>query len=239
MSQMNHKKFDLYPKEVEQEGKQWLITYSDLITLMLTFFILLFSMATLERDKFRTIVNSIRSGFGGMAAEFEPSESSETAETAPLSMQTEQETMLKEIQEFIQKRGLHENIMVSLEKNRIVIRMRDNVFFATGMADLNPEAYPVLDDIAVIFKTYDDFRVDIAGHTDDRPINNFRFPSNWELSAHRATIVLRHFIDHGIDAARLTATGYAEVMPLEPNYSNEARARNRRVEFIMNKEMNM
>ena len=87
-----------------------------------------------------------------------------------------------------------------------------------------------------MFSDHADYRIAIRGHTDDRNIQTRQFPSNWELSAVRATTVLRFFIQQGIDPQRMTATGYADYIPLVDNDSAENRARNRRVEFVLEKE---
>ena len=87
-----------------------------------------------------------------------------------------------------------------------------------------------------MFRDHADYRIAIRGHTDDLGIDTAQFPSNWELSAVRATTVLRYFIGQGIDPERMTATGYADYLPLVENNSVENRARNRRVEFVLEKE---
>ena len=115
--------------------------------------------------------------------------------------------------------------------------------FATKQGK-NPEPLQVVKDSAKIifanltflFRQYADYRIGIRGHTDDLDIETVQFPSNWELSAVRATTVLRYFIEEGIDPERMTATGYADFIPLVNNDSPENRARNRRVEFVLEKE---
>jgi chemotaxis protein MotB len=110
------------------------------------------------------------------------------------------------------------------------------VLFESGSVDLNHESYPILDNIVQIVDHYSEYTVNIKGHTDDKSISTSRFPSNWELSAIRATTVLQYLIKKGIDPARLTATGYGDLFPLAPNNSVENRALNRRVEFELAKK---
>jgi len=101
---------------------------------------------------------------------------------------------------------------------------------------LNPSAIPIFDDLIDILFDYPDYNINIKGHTDNIPISTEIFPSNWELSAIRATTVLKYVISRGVNPDRLTATGYGDVMPLLPNTSEENRTQNRRVEFVLEKK---
>jgi chemotaxis protein MotB len=112
------------------------------------------------------------------------------------------------------------------------------VLFNSGSATLNKNALPILDKIARLLFEYPEYNINIKGHTDNVPISTKQFPSNWDLSAIRATTVLKYLIQKGIKPERLTATGYGDVMPLVPNTSAENRAINRRVEFVQEKTEN-
>lgn len=138
--------------------------------------------------------------------------------------------------EFIEERDLEKNIEVFLDRGRVVIRITGTILFDSGVASLNREGKPIIDEIAQIIQEFPDFNVNIKGHTDNVPISTNKFPSNWELSAIRATTVLRRLTEKGIGAERLTATGYAELLPLGPNDTDEDRQKNRRVEFVLEKE---
>jgi len=109
-------------------------------------------------------------------------------------------------------------------------------FFKSGKAKLNPMAALVFDDIAEVVRGYPEYKVNIHGHTDDRPIKSKKFPSNWELSSMRATSVLRFLVARNIDPSRLAATGNADSVPIVPNDTHANRAKNRRVEFVLEKE---
>jgi chemotaxis protein MotB len=233
----------------ENESSAWLFTFADMMTLILTFFVLLYSMSKMEVEKFKMVMTSVQSSFGEYApaiarlkiTEAEDQQEKEAEDEGPLIDQAildemKSRGMLKEIQDFITKKGLDKHIIASVENANIVLRVKDAVLFPSGKAELTAKAKPVLNDIIAIFQKYMDFRVSIAGHTDDVPISTVQFPSNWELSAVRATTVLRYLIEGGVDMSRLTATGYGELMPLFPNDSVENRAQNRRVEFVLEKE---
>lgn len=237
-------------QEQEGDAAAWIFTFADMMTLILCFFVLLYSMSKLEVQKFKAIMSSVQSSFGEYKPSIDQLQISEQKEGQELESPPEEEVqvaqkiqeekelnkMLEDIQSFVTKKGLDKHIILSVENGNIVLRVRDKALFPSGTAILTPQAKPILDDIIFIFNRYMDFRVRIAGHTDNIPINTVQFPSNWELSAIRATTVLRYIIDGGIETERLTATGYGELVPLYPNDTPERRAQNRRVEFVLEKE---
>ncbi len=237
---------------MEEEGSEtgdWITTYADMVTLLLTFFIMLFSMSVMDAQKFREILTSIQKSLGAPQAVVElvvPGVGPETAqekekpdvklpELPEPVVEDVDWKLLSDVQEAIQKTRLGEHVVVYREQNRIIIRVEGQVFFESGQALLNPEASPILDDIAGIIREYPEYKVNIEGHTDNVPISTPLFPSNWELSAIRATTVLRYLVDRDVNPRRLTATGYGELLPLVPNETPENRAMNRRVEFVLEK----
>jgi chemotaxis protein MotB len=120
-------------------------------------------------------------------------------------------------------------------KSKIVVRIPGRTLFKPGSADLEKAGWPALTEIAGVFKRYPGYKINIQGHTDDIPMTSAKFPTNWELSAVRATAVLRFLNDKGIDPIIMTATGYADTFPLGPNTTVEERSKNRRVEFVLEK----
>lgn len=234
----------------EEEGAgEWLTTYADLVTLLMTFFVMLFAMSSMDAQKFREMIVSIQKSLGASPAVIElvapdtKPEEAKPEERPALPPDIPQELLqdidkglLSDVQEFVEKTKLGEFIIVYREESRIVIQVEGQVFFASGEAALNPEALPILDDIVTIIQAHPQYQVNIKGHTDNIPIATALFPTNWELSAIRATTVLRHLIDGGVDPRRLTATGYGEVLPIAPNDTPENRSRNRRVEFVLERE---
>ena len=227
--------------ESEASNASWIVTYADLVTLILTFFVLLYSMSNLELKRFKVVMQSIKIGLGQQVTVVEDSQEAVEPVTPPMTQETywemRNQSLLDELNTLIKDRGLDENIVVSLENGRIVIRVKNHLFFSSGRAQLNASGMPILDDILVIFRNCPDYRINIAGHTDNTPIYTTQFPSNWELSTTRATVVLRYLIERGIDPRRMTATGYADLMPLVSNDNADSKAQNRRVEFILEKEI--
>jgi len=105
------------------------------------------------------------------------------------------------------------------------------ISFAPGIAELRREVYPVLEEVAATLESRPELQLEIVGHTDDRPIATREYPTNWELSAARASGVARHLIEKGVDPARLSVQGYAAFRPVVPNFDAEGRGANRRVEI--------
>ena len=239
----------------------WLVTYADLMTLLLSFFVLLFSISSMDLQKFKQAVASIQISLGEHTPpvgliELIPKPRS-IMEPASERLRTERisglhqshrkiilenvigfksKNIFRDVQSFIQKRDMSDNIAVSIEQSKVVIRITGRVLFESGWAILNPSAKLVLDDIIEIINRYPEYVVRIEGHTDDIPISTKHFASNWELSAVRATTVLRYLVERGISPRRLTATGYGELVPLVPNTTEHNRSCNRRVEFVLEKK---
>lgn len=238
--------------EIEEEdecggGDSWLGTFADISLLLLTFFILLVSMSTIETEKFNSTFSSMRDTFGGSAQnENVPSPTPEEIETASMvefmRMKEElleaQQLAFDEIKSFITTQGVEGQVSAVFDNGIITLTVPGDVLFAPGSEALSPEAGPALNALLEMFREHRDMTIAIKGYTDDSPIpQNARFKDNWELSALRAVNVLRWYIDAGIPIVRLTATGMGDLNPLFPNTSEENRARNRRVEFELEKKV--
>ncbi|NOY92762.1 MAG: OmpA family protein [Deltaproteobacteria bacterium] len=226
--------------DCEEGAPAWLATFSDLATLLLTFFVLLLSFAQLDVAQFQDALGSIRDAFGVQhvtRGRFEALSSTPVSlsdmPSSPMTGMTQSETQaLEDVKEMVHERGLDDDVDVVMSNRGVVIRIRDKVLFASGSDELVPEARPVLTKVGELAKVFTR-GVIIEGHTDDRPIHTARFPSNWELSGGRASQVLRFVVNEThVDRSRLSIAGYADTHPLVPNDSDEHRARNRRVEFV-------
>ncbi len=212
----------------------WLTTYADMVTLLLTFFVLLFSFSSVDTARFAAIISAFQGYFGvlegGLILREEqpvplPFESSELARQQLMQL-------YEELTEFIEGEGLG-GVHLELEERGLTIRFADQVFFDLGEAVLKPEAVQILKNITPILADLPN-PLRVEGHTDDWPIQTARFPSNWELSLHRATNVVRYLIEEqGLDAKKLSAAGYSEYRPIKPNDTAENRALNRRVDIVI------
>lgn len=122
-------------------------------------------------------------------------------------------------------------LRVRIVRNRMVVELPQGILFDTGSARLKEEGEQTLAEVAQVLATIPNRQFQIAGHTDDRPINTRRFPSNWELSTARAVTVTRYLVEQSLDAQRLSAAGYADSQPVASNDTEEGRAQNRRIEI--------
>jgi len=215
---------------MEDEGAPlWMITYADMVTLLLTFFILYYSIASMNMQKFKeAIIGEEQASIGLL----ELLDSAEIKESIQSLTGLKSNDILKDITEVAEETELD----VDTSAAKVIVRVPGASLFKPGQADLQLSARPVLDEVIRVVNKYPDYKIHIQGHTDDEPISTERFPTNWELSAARATAVLRYFYDKGAKPERMTATGYADTFPLATNDTVPGRAKNRRVEFVLEKE---
>jgi chemotaxis protein MotB len=241
-----------------ENAERWLLTYADMITLLVAFFIMLYSMSVMNQAKFQQLAISVRSGFGESTMNGVPTIFSRGGglNATPSIMnsskpgQTSGEDFIKNaksqqdangldkayrtVKAYIEKNHLQGMMQVSRnERGVIVTVMTDKMLFARGQADLRPEEMGLLAAVAKITQTVPLNPIRVEGHTDNLPIHTERFPSNWELSTTRATTVLRYFESQGVAPRRLEASGCADQRPLAPNDTEADRARNRRVEIVL------
>lgn len=207
---------------------RWLLTYADMITLLVALFIMLYSMSAVNQEKFGALAQSMRREFQALP-EHNGGKIIGTGQIVdPLEQQASQ------LQRFLQETGLQTQVRVRHEERGLVISLlSDGTLFDLGSADLKPSARQVLDRVAQMLRAVPN-PVLIEGHTDNLPIRTAQYPSNWELSAARAARVLRYLVQKGgIPSHRLIAVGYADTRPLVPNNSPSNRAQNRRVDIAI------
>ena len=213
-------------------------TYSDLITQILIFFVLLFSFSSIDKSKFNAAMLSLQGSLGiidgGMVIhEGDFIEGGEVGELL-ISAQEQQEFELlqEEVEEIVTGENL-KGVQVNLDERGLVIRLIEGVLFDSGKADIKDEAKDILDKLAPLLKeTHKHIRIE--GHTDNLPIHTREFPSNWELSTARAVNVVKYMIEkHNFSPYILSAAGYGEYRPIAPNDSAKNRSLNRRVDIII------
>jgi len=219
----------------------WLLTYADLVTLILVFFILLFALSKMELGHITDTLKSLEISIGTGSAKtslFDIVNEGAPGGRKPLDQLTgmREVSVFREINSFISRGNLSENMEAEIREGKIILRVEGKVLFSTGSADLLPGATHILSDIVDIIINNPQYDVDIQGHTDNRPISTARFASNWELSAIRATTVLRYLIENGVFEDRLTATGFADLRPVAGNDTPGGRSKNRRVEFVLKEQ---
>lgn len=225
------------PQERKVGAPLWMVTYSDLVTLILVFFVLLFSMSQIDLVKFRVIAESFRDR---QILDFNPSiipldelpegeEKEENIDHEEKNLQS----LLTEIQQFLAENGLEDVIVANRTERGVVLVLDEQVLFETGDATIIGGQNDFLDKVGTMLKGMTNL-VKVEGHTDNRPITTFRYPSNWELSAARSSSVIRYLVDKfDLDPARFIAIGYGDTRPIVPNDGPENWAKNRRVEIVI------
>ena len=212
---------------------RWLLTYADLITLLLAFFIVMYSMSRIDAKKFGKVSQALQGILkGGPAAIHLPELN--TLNTGHGLLRVGDLKMLQtKVQAQVNKMGNEKDVMAEVNERGLVIHMMESAMFDEARAELKPHARELLNLVASDIINLPN-HVRVEGHTDDRPINTDRFPSNWELSTARATAVVRHMVDnHAFPPEKISALGFASYRPFVPNNSVENRARNRRVDVVV------
>ena len=213
---------------------RWLITYADLITLLLIFFIVMYSMSMVDAKKFEQVAASLMSALSGRGQEILDYPGPSIIEGMS-GEQLQMETIRQQLQEYIDQNNLGANIQLYQQERGLVISLSDTVLFESGRAELTPQAQDIMRKVGVSLAPISNY-IRIEGHTDNLPINNAQFPSNWELSAMRATNVLRFLVrEADLNPARLSESGYGEYRPIADNNSEAGRALNRRVDIVIMK----
>ena len=212
-------------EEVNTEA--WITTYSDTITLLLTFFILLYSMAEVDKEKMQQVSDAMQSQMVGQAPAA-PVENP-TQEPPP----TDYEKLVEKVNEAVKKNNLTDIVKVREEDRGVVLQLDESILFDPGMADLKENSKAVLNSINVLLTDMDN-DVLVEGHTDNVPMHTEKYGSNWELSTARAVNVIRYFIDgKGLNPAKFSAKGYGEFKPLVENSTPENKSINRRVDILI------
>lgn len=228
------------PKAENQE--RWLLTYADLITLLMIFFVVMYTISNINSKKFaqlsvsmsQALVGEKSGNFIGDAPGPMMIRESVAGGKAEIAGMKKAEA---EINKYIKEQGLKDKVVVSQEERGLVISLKEALVFDLGSADITPAAKGVILSVGKILLTLPN-NIRVEGHTDNLPIHTARFPSNWELSTARATNVVNFLVGQvGMKPEKLSATGYGEYRPITPNTSEPNRARNRRTDIVVLKAL--
>ncbi|MGE4265623.1 MAG: flagellar motor protein MotB [Desulfovibrio sp.] len=231
--------------EEESDSQEWLITFSDLTMLLLVFFIMLYAMSTPDPNKITNALQAVTQALSGKESKMATSTISREEAGILLDqvmlnrqIQIAQQKVFSDVKFLQTKKGLEGLVGANFEDGVITIRAPGDVLFASGEVTLTPKGREIIEAMKDFFIQHPDQTINIRGYTDDRlPGAGGRFRDNWEVSSMRAVNVLRVLMDMGIEPKRLTSTGLADLNPLFPNTSEEYRAQNRRVEFVLEKRV--
>jgi len=228
------RKFDDEPENHER----WLISYADFITLLFAFFVVMYAISAVNIGKYKVFSDALGNAFGGQGS---ATPVNTQVQNLPIPnpglkrrtelLRKEKEHMTRLAQDLLStmaplvKEG---KVRVTQNSRGVSVEINASVLFDPGDARLMPQSVEALRAVASLLAA-DTHNVQVEGHTDNQPIANPRFPSNWELSAVRASSVVRLFIDAGVAPGRLSAVGFSANQPVAGNDTAEGRARNRRV----------
>lgn len=232
------------PKDKKQEeakagAPEYMLTYGDMMTLLLCFFVMLLAMSTIDPNRFMVAASSFQNAFSGVLKEFPTIPIHKNILVPRLGGDEQNKRMAieaaRQLQESIKKEELDESIKVKVTDKGIAIKVADPIGFDIGKADIKPEFAGLLAEVIQIVNTkMPESEIRVEGHTDNIPIHTREFPSNWELSASRALHVVKFFFTNGgIDPAKLSAVGYGEYRPIAPNDTEMSRQKNRRIEIYV------
>ena len=235
-------------RNFESEGRNitagWLTTFNDLVTLLMVFFVLLFTMSTIDTQKMGEFQYALQSGLGilkaGKKASISVSQSQPIDDMSHIRTQAEggdtkeESELSRKLASAVRKLTEAElGIQVTRNDEGTRLAFEDQVLFDFGKDAINPEGFPFLDKIARALADVP-YPLRVEGHTDNVPIRTKRFPSNWELSIARAVNVVKYFAQVSkLDPRRLSAVGYGESRPVAQNDTPSNRAKNRRVEILL------
>ncbi len=247
-------------KEPEKAAnhERWLVSYADFITLLFAVFVTLYAMSQTDKKKVEQVAASYRSAFGitGAASAGKPSVTPKV-DVAPIPTVKPQaqapsvpkaakgsngkikathkdfKQMLVSLEKKLMEHRASDQVQVMVTPRGLVISLKEAGVFDSGSATIKPEALPLLAEISKILEPYDN-PLNFEGHTDNIPMRSAFFPTNWELSAGRATGIARHFIEHlGFNPQHIAIAGYGEYQPVASNNTEEGRKQNRRVDIVM------
>ncbi len=219
-------------------------TFSDLMTLLLTFFILLYSFSTLDAIKFKNVASALQSVLLGEAKptifpnDIPPGEAPinppiPIEKTSESELNTEMTQLYEIVRDYVEHEGLQAEISVRTDRRGVIIDIKETVLFDSGKSVLKEESKAILEKVVTLIQQFDNELI-IEGHTDTMPINTAKFASNWELSVIRAVNVLRYFTEtKDVEPGRISSAGYGQYKPISTNDNASGRALNRRVNILI------
>jgi chemotaxis protein MotB len=241
------------PNHESGNDERWLVSYADFVTLLFAFFVVMYAVARSNHVELAELSRTLSAAFVSTPRSMEPIQvgdpllaasphvvdtSAEPGYADVTPGNTEIEPRLERLAEQFAGIDGIEMPEIASDQDWLEISLSAEVLFPAGSATLLPQALPALEEVAAFLGEFDN-PVTIEGYTDNVPVTSARFPSNWELSAFRASVVARFLEDRGIERSRISAVGYGENHPVETNATPEGRERNRRVDIIVARHGNL
>lgn len=226
------------PHECPKGAPLYMLTWGDMCTLLLCFFVMLLAMSSISPAKFNVASSSFMNAFSGVLESYPSVVITQDIMVPRLGGNQQNKHMAVDaamkIKKVVKEENLDDAIKVKVTESGIAIKVADPIGFELGDADVKPELIATLHEISKIINRTPGTLIRVEGHTDDTPIHTSKYPSNWELSAARALNVVKFFAESGgIDPSTLSAVGYGEYRPLLPNNTKENKKINRRIEIYV------
>lgn len=210
-------------------GLRWLLTYADMITLLLAFFVILYAISATSTHRFKEFASAVKQGFSIFPADYYKTEHSK----APiLRNKNPMETLDNDLAAALSKEVTTGNVKVAQGPEGVTISIADSALFQSGQADIMPAAREILDRLTTHLASLPTDIV-VEGHTDNVSIHSVQFPSNWELSTSRAVNVVKYLVQSGVSPGRLSAAGYGEFRPRVVSRSAGGTPENRRIDIVV------
>lgn len=242
----------------QHNSERWLISYADFITLLFAFFVVMYSVSSVNEGKYKVLSETLTGVFNAPQRSFRPIELGDQPSTAvpaaeddviqppvteaPRNPSVDEEGRTEALRAMADKLALEFDELigqgvVTVESNEawLELSLRNSLLFSSGDAEPHYDAFPVIETIASVLVNRDN-AIRVEGFTDNQPIRTNAYPSNWELSAARAAAVVRMLIMEGVAAERLAAIGYGQHQPVAGNDTEEGRRRNRRVVLLVSRD---
>lgn len=224
-------------KPEAQKQDRWLVSYADLVTVLFAFFVVMYSISSVNEGKYKTLLSSLEKSFSSSPqASTDITESKTRPQAKPKILKTEAELFrsraAQQIAQDLAPYIKNNLIEVTHYPRRIEVEMKSQLLFDSAQATLTAPALPVLKQLSTLIRTLPN-KIHVEGYTDNRPIHTTTFPSNWELSAARAASVVHQLMQHGIAPQRMAAIGYGEYHPIANNNNPQGRLKNRRVVLVL------
>jgi chemotaxis protein MotB len=241
MSSIRKKRAKEHEEHIEEQiNESWLIPYADLLTLLLALFVVLYTASTINHSKYYSIMEAFNTELTGKKGGDHQS-GPKLKQTKPAPPVTEYKSenqdqqldhLKQQLEAYISEKQLQAVVTLENTKKGVEVSLKDMILFDSGKAVLKESSFQTLNDFIGLINTVPN-PISIEGHTDNVPIHNSAFSSNWELSAARASSVLHYFESHQVKPERMQFTGFGEYRPLYPNDTSEHRQANRRVTIVV------
>ncbi len=243
--------------DTNHPDERWLVSYADMVTLLMALFIVMFAMANVNTSKFKELKKSLANAFSGpvktgggsildggssdqavQGAVIDQTGGQGMAQgqaTSPAQAEADQlEQLRQRVDAYAREKGLSDKLSARVERRGLVITiLTDKLLFDSGSAQLNPAGAPLMKGVGGLLRSERKHQVVVEGYTDNVPIHTAQFPTNWELSTARASTVVRVLASDGVAVNRLTASGRADLDPLADNATSTGRSKNRRVQIVL------